>query len=90
MSAEERLKRLGIVLPKVPTPVANYMPYRLAGNLLFLSGRELRGEQQQSHCKVGARFRRWMRPTALRRIRLRSACGDARCTRHAGPRRSGH
>jgi enamine deaminase RidA (YjgF/YER057c/UK114 family) len=38
MSAEARLKELGIVLPKLPKPVANYIPYRLAGNLLFLSG----------------------------------------------------
>jgi enamine deaminase RidA (YjgF/YER057c/UK114 family) len=26
------------VLPKVPAPVANYLPYRIAGNLLFLAG----------------------------------------------------
>jgi enamine deaminase RidA (YjgF/YER057c/UK114 family) len=38
MSAEARLKELGLVLPKLPRPVANYVPYRLAGNLLFLSG----------------------------------------------------
>jgi enamine deaminase RidA (YjgF/YER057c/UK114 family) len=38
MSAEARLKELGIVLPALPKPVANYLPYRLAGNLLFLSG----------------------------------------------------
>ena len=38
MSAEARLKQLGIVLPNVPSPVANYVPFRLAGNLLFLSG----------------------------------------------------
>jgi enamine deaminase RidA (YjgF/YER057c/UK114 family) len=38
MSAEARLKELGLVLPKLPQPVANYVPYRLAGNLLFLSG----------------------------------------------------
>ena len=38
MSAEARLKELGIVLPKVPAPVANYLPYRIAGNLLFLAG----------------------------------------------------
>jgi enamine deaminase RidA (YjgF/YER057c/UK114 family) len=38
MSAEARLKELGIVLPNVPTPVANYLPYRVAGNLLFLAG----------------------------------------------------
>lgn len=38
MSAEARLKELGIVLPNVPAPVANYLPYRVAGNLLFLAG----------------------------------------------------
>jgi enamine deaminase RidA (YjgF/YER057c/UK114 family) len=38
MSAEARLKELGIVLPNVPSPVANYLPYRVAGNLLFLAG----------------------------------------------------
>ena len=38
MSAEARLKQLGITLPSVPTPVANYLPYRVAGNLLFLAG----------------------------------------------------
>ena len=38
MSAEARLKELGITLPNVPSPVANYLPYRVAGNLLFLAG----------------------------------------------------
>ena len=38
MSAEARLKELGITLPSVPAPVANYLPYRVAGNLLFLAG----------------------------------------------------
>ncbi len=38
MSAEARLKELGLVLPVLPKPVANYLPYRLAGNLLFLAG----------------------------------------------------
>jgi hypothetical protein len=33
MSAEARLKELGLVLPVLPKPVANYLPYRLAGNL---------------------------------------------------------
>jgi enamine deaminase RidA (YjgF/YER057c/UK114 family) len=35
---EERLAALGLTLPAVPTPMANYVPYRFAGNLLFLSG----------------------------------------------------
>jgi enamine deaminase RidA (YjgF/YER057c/UK114 family) len=38
MSAEARLKQLGLTLPNVPSPVANYLPYRVAGNLLFLAG----------------------------------------------------
>jgi enamine deaminase RidA (YjgF/YER057c/UK114 family) len=38
MGPEMRLKELGIVLPTLPKPVANYLPYRLVGNLLFLSG----------------------------------------------------
>ena len=38
MSAETRLKELGIVLPSLGTPVANYLPYRIAGNILYLAG----------------------------------------------------
>jgi enamine deaminase RidA (YjgF/YER057c/UK114 family) len=45
MSAEARLKELGIVLPKLASPVANYLPYRIAGNLLFLSGQGPRDEK---------------------------------------------
>src|SRR5260221_13506694 len=45
MSAEARLKQLGLVLPVLPKPVANYLPYRLAGNLLFLAGQGPRGEK---------------------------------------------
>jgi enamine deaminase RidA (YjgF/YER057c/UK114 family) len=45
MSAEARLKQLGIVLPAVPSPVANYLPYRIAGNLLFLSGQGPRDDK---------------------------------------------
>src|SRR5882672_10786598 len=55
MSAEDRLKQLGIVLPKVPTPVANYVSYRLAGNLLFLSGQGPRDDNGNNLTgKVGA------------------------------------
>jgi len=38
MSAEARLKELGLTLPTVPPAVANYLPYRVSGNLLFLAG----------------------------------------------------
>ncbi len=35
---EQRLAALGLTLPAVPAPMANYVPFRWAGNLLFLSG----------------------------------------------------
>ncbi|HTZ67094.1 MAG TPA: RidA family protein [Roseiarcus sp.] len=35
---EERLAALGLKLPPVPSPMANYVPFRLASDLLFLSG----------------------------------------------------
>ena len=38
MGAEARLKELGLVLPAMVKPVANYVPYRIAGNVLYLSG----------------------------------------------------
>jgi enamine deaminase RidA (YjgF/YER057c/UK114 family) len=37
-SAEARLKQLGIELPKVGTPVANYIPAARLGNIVFLAG----------------------------------------------------
>ena len=44
MGADARLKELGIVLPSLGTPVANYLPYRLAGNILYLAGQGPRDE----------------------------------------------
>jgi enamine deaminase RidA (YjgF/YER057c/UK114 family) len=38
MTPEERIASLGLLLPNAPVPVANYVPYRWAGNLLYLSG----------------------------------------------------
>lgn len=38
MTPEQRLKDLGITLPTVPTPVANFVMWRQAGSLLYLSG----------------------------------------------------
>lgn len=33
-----RLRELGLELPPAPSPVANYVPFLLSGNLLFISG----------------------------------------------------
>jgi enamine deaminase RidA (YjgF/YER057c/UK114 family) len=38
MTPEEKLASLGLTLPDMPKPLANYVPYRWAGNLLYLSG----------------------------------------------------
>jgi enamine deaminase RidA (YjgF/YER057c/UK114 family) len=38
MEPEEKLKQLGIELPAVRPPVANYVPAVRTGNLLFVSG----------------------------------------------------
>ena len=35
---EGRLQELGIVLPVAAAPAANYVPYVITGNLLFISG----------------------------------------------------
>jgi len=38
MSIETRLAELGITLPAAPAPAANYVPFVISGNLLFVSG----------------------------------------------------
>jgi enamine deaminase RidA (YjgF/YER057c/UK114 family) len=38
MSPDDKLKQLGLTLPDVPKPVANYVPYKRDGNTLYLSG----------------------------------------------------
>jgi enamine deaminase RidA (YjgF/YER057c/UK114 family) len=38
MTPEQRLEKLGIILPTPPAPVATYVPWRFAGHLLYLSG----------------------------------------------------
>jgi enamine deaminase RidA (YjgF/YER057c/UK114 family) len=35
---EERLRELGLTLPVLAAPVANYIPYVLSGKLLYLAG----------------------------------------------------
>ena len=54
MSAEARLKELGLVLPGLPKAGGNYLPYRIAGNLLFLSGQGPRNENGLMTGKLGA------------------------------------
>lgn len=37
-SADQRLAALGIELPQVPKPVANFVPFRRHGDLIYLAG----------------------------------------------------
>jgi len=37
-SPEENLKNLGIILPKISSPIANYVNYVRTGNLIYFSG----------------------------------------------------
>ena len=53
MSAEARLKELGIVLPELRKPVANYLPYRIAGNILYLAGQGPLDNGKQLTGKLG-------------------------------------
>lgn len=38
MHPEEKLKQLGLSLPGVAAPIANFVNYRLVGDMLYLSG----------------------------------------------------
>ncbi len=38
MTPEQKLSSLGLTLPEPSAPVANYVPYVLSGNLVFISG----------------------------------------------------
>lgn len=53
-SPEQRLHALGLTLPPVPQPIANYVPYRISGNCLYLSGQVPRSEDRGVHAgRVG-------------------------------------
>lgn len=51
MTPEARLASLGLVLPSVSVPIANYVPFRMAGNLLYISGQG--PKRPDGTCRVG-------------------------------------
>lgn len=54
MTPEEKLQSLGLTLPNVPTPVANYVPFKIHGNTIYLSGQGPRKPEGGYHLgKVG-------------------------------------
>lgn len=38
MTPEQKLAEMGLVLPKLPTPVGNYVPFKLDGRTIYCSG----------------------------------------------------
>ncbi len=38
MSAEDNLKKMGLALPSVPTPIATYVSFKRDGNTIYCSG----------------------------------------------------
>ena len=57
MSAERRIKALGITLPPVSSPVANYVNAVQTGNLLYLSGKgPLSVDGKRPSGKLGREF----------------------------------
>ena len=54
MTPEEKLKSLGLTLPEVPEPIANYVPFKLGGATIYLSGQGPRNPDGTYHVgKVG-------------------------------------
>lgn len=91
---DARLAELGIALPPAPAPAANYVPYVVTGNLVFISG-QVAGTPDEKHLgKLGAELtveqgQKAARACALNILaQLRQACGDLdrvrRCVKLGG------
>ncbi len=50
----QRLQELGITLPPAPMPAANYVPYVVTGNLVFIAGQVSAAGDEKYVGKVGA------------------------------------
>src|SRR5215472_9164963 len=80
MSAEARLKEFGIVLPELGKPVANYLPYRVARNILYLAGqgpRDADGKQLAGKLGVDSSVEEGYRRARLVGLGLLAAMRDA-------------
>ena len=52
---EARLKELGIELPQPTAPLANYVPFTVAGNIVFIAGQICQWNGERRHVvKLGA------------------------------------
>jgi len=54
---EDRLAQLGIELPNVPVPIANFQPFQRQGNLIYLAGQTCEWNGKMLYAgKVGREF----------------------------------
>ena len=93
---EQRLSELGIVLPAAGAPAGNYIPFVVAGNLVFLSGQVAREAGKMKYVgKVGRELTVDVGQAAARLCatnllaQLKVACGGdlnrvERCVRISG------
>lgn len=51
---EKRLAEMGITLPSAPMPAANYVPFVVTGNLVFISGQISQNEDGLIKGRLGA------------------------------------
>lgn len=58
MTVQSRLQELNIVLPQTSAPVANYVPYVISGNMIYVSGQVpiVQGTVEGNIGKVGQDF----------------------------------
>ncbi|MFS4580968.1 RidA family protein [Phaeobacter sp. C3_T13_0] len=54
MDIEAKLKELGIQLPSAPAPAANYVPYVVVDNMVYISGQISAGPEGLITGKLGA------------------------------------
>jgi enamine deaminase RidA (YjgF/YER057c/UK114 family) len=51
---EDRLRELGVTLPTLPAPIANYVPAKRVGNLVYTAGQVSMLDGQADKGKLGA------------------------------------
>ncbi len=78
---ETRLAELGVTLPDAPAPAANYVPYVIAGDMVYVSGQVSADADGFITGKVGADMTTEQGAEAAKRCaisllaQLKSACG---------------